>query len=538
MAAPTPSQKLTIRPPPHVDFVQGFPGVPPLPITLQINSPKGQGQRLPAHLAGTVEIRPGPKGVKVSWLRIELKKVEIVPAGTEGGGRERHAELIGSGPQVLWRKGKAGAKADEEWETMMNRDFPFSIAIPEGLPPTVVLDAKGCGVFYELVASLATKPKKSFLSSSKQPLLIQTVPITLEKHDLHCAWPIYRPIPPETRNVILQEETGGVAMSFERKLTCYGPGDSVWVRLVFKSERVRPVRVRGIEVVISETITFRPMVTNSKGSKTLSTNAEQRTSLIVDSKVVPNQMLYRGEPFTIDIKGTVPPNHPRVTVRTAKHIQVAYQLAVRALLDGFENGKDRELIVDHLPTTISGFPFKQGALLLEKIGWDERLCAGRGMPESGNSSGQGISPGPSTSIPQEDKPLPTPANLSSGIATGSGDNRFANGSGSSRLSMAPNQLPTHQQSPPGSRLTTPTTVPQPNFGGFSETFATGVAAGFAGGPSGIGGASPNGRPLNSKSSSGQLSVNNVPHFCLPYFPSCRTRRFLFPGSSSLVQHRR
>ncbi|KAH8926614.1 hypothetical protein BT69DRAFT_957403 [Atractiella rhizophila] len=52
MAAPTPSQKLTIRPPPHVDFVQGFPGVPPLPYHLADQLAKGSGPEVARSFGG------------------------------------------------------------------------------------------------------------------------------------------------------------------------------------------------------------------------------------------------------------------------------------------------------------------------------------------------------------------------------------------------------------------------------------------------------------------------------------------------------
>jgi hypothetical protein len=38
-------------------------------------------------------------------------------------------------------------------------DFPFRIAIPEGLPPSVKLE-KQCGIAYELVTSLCVRGKK------------------------------------------------------------------------------------------------------------------------------------------------------------------------------------------------------------------------------------------------------------------------------------------------------------------------------------------------------------------------------------------
>lgn len=74
--------KLTIREPPHRSFVQGYPGVPA----------SADNVRPPAHISGTVEVRPKPKGVRALYVRIELKKVEQVPGNKSGS---RYKELIG-----------------------------------------------------------------------------------------------------------------------------------------------------------------------------------------------------------------------------------------------------------------------------------------------------------------------------------------------------------------------------------------------------------------------------------------------------------
>ena len=74
--------KLVIREPPHRSFVQGYPGIPA----------SADNVRPPAHISGTVEVRPKPKGVRALYVRIELKKVEQVPGNKSGS---RYKELIG-----------------------------------------------------------------------------------------------------------------------------------------------------------------------------------------------------------------------------------------------------------------------------------------------------------------------------------------------------------------------------------------------------------------------------------------------------------
>lgn len=79
-----------LRPPPHVNFIQGYPGIPS-----SISATSSIRSRPSAHIAGTVEVRLGSKGLKASWLRIELRKLESV-------GGENWGELIGRGPIDVW----------------------------------------------------------------------------------------------------------------------------------------------------------------------------------------------------------------------------------------------------------------------------------------------------------------------------------------------------------------------------------------------------------------------------------------------------
>lgn len=134
--------KLTLRAPPHRQFITGWPGIP-----------AGQG-RPAAHIAGDVEVRLGGKGLKASWLRIELRKLETTPSGENWG------ELIGKGPIEVWKaEGNAETDAEGRWDLIQTEDFPFKILIPEGLPPTARLD-KQIGISYEMVTSLCVKAKK------------------------------------------------------------------------------------------------------------------------------------------------------------------------------------------------------------------------------------------------------------------------------------------------------------------------------------------------------------------------------------------
>lgn len=134
--------KLTLRAPPHRGFIQGYPGIP-----------AGHG-RSAASIVGNVEVRLGGKGAKASWLRIELRKLETTASGENWG------ELIGRGPIEVWSaQGTAETDAEAKWDHLQTKDFPFKIAIPEGLPPTARLE-KQVGISYEIVTSLCVKAKK------------------------------------------------------------------------------------------------------------------------------------------------------------------------------------------------------------------------------------------------------------------------------------------------------------------------------------------------------------------------------------------
>lgn len=108
----------------------------------------------------TIEVRPS-QPLKAKWLRIELRKVETLPAGAGV-----FFDHIGQSPITLWQ-------AQEEWGMLETCDMPFHIRIPESVPPSLTLE-KGSGIRYELVASVCSKGKKC---GHRFPLL-QTLTMT------------------------------------------------------------------------------------------------------------------------------------------------------------------------------------------------------------------------------------------------------------------------------------------------------------------------------------------------------------------------
>lgn len=102
--------KITIREPPHRSFVQGFPGI----------AASENNVRVPAHISGTVEIRPRPKGVRALFVRVELKKLEQVQGA-------KYKELIGVHPTVLWQSAKPQTGVDGGYDLLHASDFPFKL---------------------------------------------------------------------------------------------------------------------------------------------------------------------------------------------------------------------------------------------------------------------------------------------------------------------------------------------------------------------------------------------------------------------------
>ncbi|KAM0748275.1 hypothetical protein T439DRAFT_77556 [Meredithblackwellia eburnea MCA 4105] len=73
--------------------------------------------------------------------------------------------------------------------------------------------------------------------------------------------------------------------------------------------------------------------------------------------------------------------HSRVTVRTAKHIDVGYHLKIRAMLEGGE-----ELSCDGWSVVIGGVGSRDSRGLVEEIGWVEGLCDRPGLTRNATAA--------------------------------------------------------------------------------------------------------------------------------------------------------
>ncbi|KAI0345231.1 hypothetical protein BDW22DRAFT_1354138 [Trametopsis cervina] len=322
--------KLTLRPPPNVDFVQGYPGIPP-----------GAPDRPQAAVKGAIEVRVGPAGVKAKWVRIELRKIETLPGGGLGN---TYFDFVGQSPINLWQ-------AQGDHSPLSTQDFQFYIRIPESIPPTIALE-RGAGIKYELIATLCIKGKKGLFRRDKPVVLSTTAPIIIDKHELHSTWPVYAQ--PEMRNLTQD----GVTLTIERTHTCYGPGDRISVNATVKSDALHTVILRGFEFALRETMVFRAGG-NASGKK----GAPQvKASTVGEQKVPVNATLYGGTMHKAELAVTIPERHTTTTLNAARHIDITYVLTVRALLSS-----GQPIMMD-LPVIISNWPKSVSVAAVRRIG--------------------------------------------------------------------------------------------------------------------------------------------------------------------------
>ncbi|KZT71245.1 hypothetical protein DAEQUDRAFT_763856 [Daedalea quercina L-15889] len=319
--------KLTLRPPPNIDFVQGYPGIPP-----------GGADRPQAAVKGAIEVRVGGQGVKAKWVRIELKKVEVLPGGAT------FYDYVGQSPINVWQ-------ASEEYGMLHTQDFPFYIRIPESIPPSIALE-KGAGIRYELIAAVCLKGKRGLLRRDKPTISTVSSTIIIDKHELHSTWPIYQQ--PETRS----QKEGDITLFVERCRTCFGPGDRITLSAIVKAENNFKDTLRGFELTLRETTVFRggPHTTGKKGAPVI------KVVHISEQRVPLNAALFGGMQHKADLFVTVPAHHTSATLNTARHIDITYQLVVKALM-----ATTSHVSID-LPVVISNWPKAVSLEAMRRIG--------------------------------------------------------------------------------------------------------------------------------------------------------------------------
>ncbi|KAF8838756.1 hypothetical protein BDN67DRAFT_971075 [Paxillus ammoniavirescens] len=329
--------KIALQPPPNVDFVVGYPGIPP-----------GAKDRPQAAVKGAVEVRVGPSGAKAKWVRVELKKIETLPGG---GQANSYFDHVGPSPISLWQ-------SSEDYSVLQSQDFPFLIRIPESIPPSIALE-RGAGIRYELVATVCTLGKKGFFRRRKTAVVSQATTIIIDKHELHSTWPVYSQ--PESRSVHQE----GVHLAVERGRTCYGPGDRVSVMAILKSDTINPVMVRGFEFTLKESTIFRagPSATSAKRS-----GPQVKTATIGEQKVPLSVTLYGGSQHKAELGCVIPNTHTTTSLNAARHIDITYVIIVRAWIGSMQS------VMMELPVIVSNWPRNVSEEAVRRIGIAPSLC--------------------------------------------------------------------------------------------------------------------------------------------------------------------
>ncbi|KAL1743424.1 hypothetical protein HDZ31DRAFT_65031 [Schizophyllum fasciatum] len=337
------SVKLYLRPPPNVDFVDGYPGIPPGP------------SRPQAAVKGAIEVRPQAQGqvIKAKWIRIELRKVETLPGG---GQSNTFFDFVGPSPVTLWQ-------SDDEYGTLRSGDFPFAIRIPESIPPSIQLGDRA-GIRYELVATLCVQGKKGFLRRKKSVTVSEMASVIIDKHEIHSTWPVY--CQPESRTM----PGAGVTLVVERNRTCYGPGDRISVLATLKSDSLSTVILRGFELALEETTIFRPG-THGKRAEPIT-----RKAVISENKFPVNATLYGGQQHMGELTCAISPNHTTTSLNAARHIDITYVLIVRALM-----GTGTHITMP-LPIVVSNWQRNVSFEALRRIGPVPSLSLQQQIPQS------------------------------------------------------------------------------------------------------------------------------------------------------------
>ncbi|WVR07797.1 hypothetical protein IAU60_004840 [Kwoniella sp. DSM 27419] len=351
--------RLSLRAPPHLPFIQGFPGIPSAP------------DRKPAGVHGTLELRVGTVPVKAKWVRVELRKHESLPPGypSSGNGKDPHEtwEHIGS-IQTLWQPGEG-----KEWDGVETADLKFFIPLPENIPPSVELP-RNTGVRYELVAALCYRQKGGLFKKESTPIIKVSEWLLITKHEQHSAWPIYNT--PDTRTI--QAANGQINLIVSRPNTAFGSGDKLRFTAALKSSRSQPFKLKGFECTLFEIITALPAIDEAgKGKKRKSLNQPvSKSRPITAVKAIVDEIVGLAGEKSARIEMQV--DRALVTVRQARSLQVTYELEVKAVMDGVKDKVEMKGIA----YTVGPFSRSHAEEAVRDIGYVEALCPGVTRPSS------------------------------------------------------------------------------------------------------------------------------------------------------------
>ena len=305
--------RLSLRAPPHLPFVQGWPGIPSSP------------QRKVAAVQGTVEVRIGPLPIKAKWVRAEIRKYESVPPGFPSGSSNETWEHVGE-VSTLW-----AAPAGKDWDNLEQADFKFFIPLPDNVAPSVEM-SKGTGVRYELVAALCYRQKGGVFKKESSPIMKISEPIRITRHDVHSAWPLYNMM--DAREI--KNQGGDLTLTVQRPGSGFGPTDRILFTASLKSMRPKPFKLKGFECSLVEVTTVTPLAEQGAkgGKKGKGPPAPvSKSTVLASARHAVDESVGRGGEKTARMDLPVPAERLLVTLSHGRSIAIRYELEVKAVCD-------------------------------------------------------------------------------------------------------------------------------------------------------------------------------------------------------------
>lgn len=156
-------------------------------------------------------------------------------------------------------------------------------------------------------------------------IVTRIVSIVIDKHELHSTWPVYGKH--ETRRV---SRPDGLILIVDRGNSCFAPGDPMAIIATVRSENLRPVVVKSLELTLEEEITFQggPQGLGKKNAASMN-----RVNIIGEHKYPLSYTLYGGTQQRVELAVNIPQNHTTTSVEAGRHIKINYKLRVKCLLD-------------------------------------------------------------------------------------------------------------------------------------------------------------------------------------------------------------
>jgi hypothetical protein len=155
-------------------------------------------------------------------------------------------------------------------------------------------------------------------------------------------------------------------LTVTRNYTAFGPSDRIEVLASLRSSRPNPLKLRAFHLELIEVITIRPPV--PRGSKQ---NATNRSRVVHEVKVPVGEKIARTEEKKRSLALVIPAGLVAHTTKGGKSIDIAYELSVKAIMEGTGDVK-----VEHLQSTLGIYGRPRALDLVNQIGVVDSLCPG------------------------------------------------------------------------------------------------------------------------------------------------------------------